>query len=200
MRSELASPTLAFMLIALACGLFSVLEIAKVEQADAQRWKRVIACVCDGFAESTATHVGVCSQSCVWCDTGPRARTHTHPLLGPDSCAHALWNVCHQFKGVWIFTVDREQVGISVSNATIHPRHCGWHKTTRALQKHEAVCCGLHTSNRVSNAVALTRCQDFSHAGNTRGSGTTGTDFLPCRSDAQCTVGRQLSINTTAGV
>lgn len=87
----------------------------------------------------------------VWCDTGPRAcpraharspRTGTiHVSSGRDFCARALWSICHQFKGVWIWTADREQVGISMSNATIHRRHCDWHKKTRAL--HETRSCLL---------------------------------------------------------
>lgn len=154
--SELSSSILAFMLIALTHSSAWVGERKgativndRCPHSDGNEHIRAIECttaLLNPQLQSLAAVIrrclmrhrpaGMSSRSCAQ----PTYRT-IHMSSGPDFCAHALWNICHQFKGVWIWTVDREQVGISVSNATIHWRHCDWHKKTRAL--HETRSCLL---------------------------------------------------------
>lgn len=170
--SELSSSILAFMLIALTHSSAWVGEHKgativndRCPHSDGNEHIRAIECT------TALLNPQLQSLAAVWCDTGPRARPHAHAhsqrtgrSICPRGQIFALTlsgTSATSLRGcefglltgsklglAWAMQLYIEDIVIGIKR----PGHC---------MKHEAVCCGLHKSNRVPNVVALTTLPRF---------------------------------------
>lgn len=160
------------MLTALACGLVWVKECkGGTQQTSPLRDGNVRLCV-QVFVESTAPHVGVCSHSAVFDATLARGHVltpmHTTPVLGRATCprgeifALALSGTsATSLRGCEFGMLTGSRLGLAWAMQLYIEVIVTGIKRPEPCAKHEAVCCGLHKSNRVPNAAALTTLPRF---------------------------------------